>query len=203
MKPVFLAALLFFPIVSHASDLTQKVQETYRHTDQFRADFIQTTKVELLDREVREKGEIFFAKPESFLIHYLGPRERKYICNGKTLWIYRPREKEVEVYDNVGDILSREALVFLGGLGEMTKEFKVKIDAENGLTLIPKNSRSLFLKIFLVIDPATFLVSEVVLFPKTGNQSHYLFSSVRTNVPISPQAFEFHESGVRATYEAH
>ena len=163
--------------VAHASELIEKVQHAYQQTDQFQADFIQKTKIEVLDREVTEKGHMIFAKPGHFRIHYEGDRERVYVSDGKTLWISHPKEKEVETYKNQ-DILAKEALVFLGGLGEMTKEFRVS--ENNGLVLIPKSKQSPFTKIILTIDPKTSLVRGATLFPKSGNFSHYDFSHIQT-----------------------
>lgn len=199
----FILTFCFFPS-SYAAGLIDKVQETYRKTEQFRADFVQTTKIEVLDRVVEEKGELIFAKPGRFLIHYKGPRERKYISDGKTLWIHRPREKEVEVYEDLKDIVAREALAFLGGLGEMTKEFQVLEKEEVGayghtplLVLIPKRKSAPFTKLILKIDRASSLVQEATLFPKSGNESRYLFSEIRVNEPVPEKTFEFHESGTK------
>lgn len=199
MKRLILFSLFTFYLLpfAMAAGLVDKVQETYRKTEQFRADFVQKTKIEVLDREVEEKGELIFAKPGRFLIHYKGARERRYISDGKTLWIYHPREKEVEIYENLKDILSREALVFLGGLGEMTKEFKVKETESSQLELIPKRKNTAFSKIILKIDAGTHLVQEVTLFPNSGNKSHYLFSSVRVNEPVPESTFTFHETGAK------
>lgn len=202
MKKIFAAvvvvSLCVLPGLVWAGELAEKVQETYRGTESFRADFSQKTHVELLDREVEEAGELIFAKPGRFSIHYQGKRERRYLSDGKTLWIYHPREKEVEVVDNVQDVVAKEALVFLGGLGEMSKEFRVtEGKKDGGLVLTPKSKLSPFTKIRLKIDPVTSLVSEVVLFPKSGNQSHYLFSSVRVNEPVAEGTFVFKKAGVK------
>lgn len=201
MKRIIVSVIaVFFCAMSafvSAAGLAEKVQETYRNTESFRADFSQKTHVELLDREVEEAGELNFAKPGRFSIHYQGKRERQYLSNGKTLWIYHPREKEVEVIDDVQDVVAKEALVFLGGLGEMTQEFRVAEGKDGGLVLTPKSKSSPFTRLQLKIDPATFLVSEVVLFPKSGNQSRYIFSSARVNEPVAEGAFVFKKSGVK------
>lgn len=193
-----LSALLFWGTAG-AADLTQKVQETYRKTDQFRAEFVQETKVEILERTVTERGELIFAKPGKFIIHYKGPRERKFISDGKALWIYRPADREVEIYEKIDDLVSHEALVFLGGLGDMTKEFKVSETEGNRLLLLPKRQRAPFLRLVLTVDPNNFLVTAVEIFPKSGNESRYRFSSIRLNQPVPDTAFRFREEGVRAT----
>jgi outer membrane lipoprotein-sorting protein len=103
----------------------------------------------------------------------------------------------VEVIEDVQDVVSREALVFLGGLGEMTKEFKVAEGAANALTLVPKSKSSPFSKIVLTVDPADHLARGATLFPKSGNKSRYVFDFVRVNEPVADSKFRFSKSGVK------
>lgn len=191
--------VLLFGGPAFAGGLADKVQETYARTDTFAADFTQKTLIELLDRDVEEAGHLIFSKPGRFQIHYKGKNERQYISDGQTLWIYRPREKEVEVIERVQDTVSREALVFLGGLGEMQKEFKVTEPKEGGLVLnlVPRSKSSPFTKLSLTIDPETSLVSAVELFPKSGNRSRYEFKKVQSNQLVPGSTFQFKKSGVR------
>jgi outer membrane lipoprotein carrier protein len=183
-----------------AGGLADRVQAAYRKTDSFRADFTQQTKIEVLDRDVEESGELLFAKPGKFSIQYKGKNEREYLSDANTLWIYHPKDKEVEVIENVRDMVSKEALVFLGGLGEMTQEFKVSEGKDGRLTLVPKSKSAPFSKLELTIDPQTSLVSEADLFPKSGNKSRYVFSGVRTNESVPPGRFIFKKSGVKEIY---
>ncbi len=198
-RTTFLCLLILFsfPGPVWSGGLAGKVQETYRATEQFRADFAQKTAVEVLGRDVEERGEIFFAKPGRFLIHYQGDRERKYISDGKTLWIYYPREDEVEVYENLSEVVSREALVFLGGLGEMTREFKVQEKGKEELVLTPKNRRAPFSKVVLGIDPETHLAVRATIFSRTGNESRYEFSGTRANEPVPDSFFRFRDKKVK------
>ncbi len=170
-----------------AGTLADQVQQAYRKTKVLRAEFVQKTTVELLDRTVEEKGELVLARPNRFLIHYQGTKERKYLSDGKQLWIVRPREKEV--IENPDQAVSREALVFLSGLGEMEKEFRVSPGKAHSLILIPRSAQSPFKKIILGIDPETRLVREIELFPKSGNRSHYRFSKLRQEESVRDNLF--------------
>ena len=183
--------LVILTLVSpvQAADLVTEVQRAYQKNTQFRADFVQKTHIELLNKDVEEKGTMIFAKPSKFDIHYEGKQERRYICNGETLWIYHPKLQEVEVYSDVKDVLTREALSFLGGLGNMTQQFQVKVEPNSWLLLVPKNKKSPFKNIRLRIDPSSFLATEVVLSPRQGNESRYLLSRIQT--PNSAVDFEF------------
>ncbi|MBI4374477.1 MAG: outer membrane lipoprotein carrier protein LolA, partial [Deltaproteobacteria bacterium] len=90
--------LFFFFLIqssAYGGDLSQKVQEAYRNTPALEARFVQRTYVEILEKEVIEKGTLLLAKPGRFKISYEGKRERAYISDGKRLWIIHPGEKEV------------------------------------------------------------------------------------------------------------
>lgn len=183
-------------MTAEAGDLITSVQQAYQKNVQFQADFVQKTHIELLNKDVTEKGKMVFAKPESgkpgkFDIHYEGAQERRYICNGETLWIYHPKLQEVEVYSDVKEVLTREALSFLGGLGDMTRQFQVKVEPNSWLLLVPKNKKSPFKNIRLRIDPSSFLATEVVLSPRQGNESRYLLSRIQTPAINSAGDFEF------------
>ena len=178
---IFITGLFLFLSTSHASDLVQKVQQNYQKVQQFRAQFVQKTRVELLDRDIEEKGDLILAKPGRFIIHYQGDRERKYISNGKKLWIVYPHEKEVQVFDNLEDVVAREALIFLDGLGNMTQSFEVKEQKNHQLLLTPRNVKTPFKKLVLTISPDSSWVQEVILYPKSGNQTHYWFSHRQTS----------------------
>lgn len=177
--------LIFFLSIALAGDLASRVQEAYRQTDALRADFVQKTFVQLLEKEVEEHGTLLLAKPNRFVIHYQGPHERRYISDGKRLWILRPQEQEEVAFR---EAVGREALAFLSGLGEMDKEFQVTEQATGGearLSLVPRAPTSPFKKIVLQIDPATQLAREVFLFPKSGNRTHYIFSRLRKEDHVS------------------
>lgn len=180
MKIGLLGFLVFIaPSIVFGGELTARVQQAYRSTPALRADFVQKTYVQLLEKEVEERGSLVIATPNRFLIHYHGRQERKYISNGKKLWIVYPLEGEVETISNLSEVMSREALAFLNGLGEMEQEFRVT-EGNNPpvLTLVPRSGASPFRKIVLGINKS-FLADEVTLFPKSGNRSRYRFSHLR------------------------
>ena len=175
--------IFFFSALSslYASGLTEKVERVYREAKEFRADFVQKTKIEILDRQVEERGKLTFTKPGKFVIHYQGNRERKYVSDGKKLTIYYPQEKEVEAYHDLKGMISKEGLIFLDGLGEMTKIFQVTEKKPQSLVLIPRDPKTSFKRIVLEIDPQSYWVKEVILYPKSGNTTHYWFSKVEVS----------------------
>src|SRR5690606_35883412 len=98
-------------------NLAGRVQAAYEATRDLSMDFVQETYVEVLERKVKKRGRALFQKPGKFAISYEGKKGREYLCDGKTLWIYRNGDKQVEVYGVNNERVPAEALSFLGGLG--------------------------------------------------------------------------------------
>ncbi len=159
-------------------DLISRVKKVYQATPVLEAKFIQRTTVEVLEKEIVERGELVLERPGKFVIHYQGPHERRYTSDGKSLWLWRKGGERERV--PLTEAAQREALSFLTDLSEMERFFQVREVDATGLELIPKERGvSPFKKIRLLIDPHSGFVKGVTLFPKSGNLTRYEFSEIR------------------------
>lgn len=148
--------------------------------------------MEVLEKEIEERGSFLIAKPGRFLFHYQGKNERKYLSDGERLWIWRAVGRSWEEVGTISGMMSQEALTFLNGLGEMEKEFHVQEQSEEKvlrLLLKPRNLNSPFRRLVLVIDSDSYLAKEVFLFPKNGNRSHYLFLDLKREENLPDKVF--------------
>lgn len=194
--PFFLitAYCLFLTSSTLAADHVSRLQETYQNTESFQAHFVQETYITILDRNEKREGKLSISAGK-FRIDYLKPKTQAYIFNGKTLWIYTPKFKEVELYENAAERISQEALTFLGGLGKLREIFRIPSVKRKGstitFTLIPKDSSSHLKKIALIVDKKDYQVREATLWPKEGNRSHYTFSNLQTDPVLTDKVFTF------------
>lgn len=190
--------------------LAGKVQSAYESTKDLSMDFVQDTYVEVLERKVEKKGKAQFQKPGKFAILYEGKKGREYRCDGKTLWVYRNGDKQVEVYAVNDERVPAEALSFLGGLGNLTRDFAVETVDEkkwehlgakkgdlNWLELTPLKKRSQIQWLVMGFDPKTHLAQEVYFLTDSNNLSHYRFKKVEPNRGIPADAFEFSKPGIK------
>lgn len=200
----FIAAILFFLVLpAQAAGLDaviQNLKNTYRHADSWQADFTQSTYVELLGREITKNGEMFLKKPGKLKIVYKGAHAKMYLSNGRRLWIYTEGDSQAELYPNASAVLSREALGFLQGLGELEKTFWVtepkgsspmKDASLELVSLKPRDTSSSIKKIVLGVEAKTGIVRETVLTNVSGNKTHYVFKNVRLNSTLENSFFEF------------
>ena len=213
MSRLFAVVLLFLALPTQANatgagdfqTVLQNLKTTYQNAGSWQADFTQSTHVELLGRDVAKSGEMFLKKPGKLRIAYKGGKT--YISNNQRLWIYTEGDSQVEFYKNVSSVLSREALAFLQGLGELDRDFKVRpasSGTKNHLRLVeltPKAKNSPVQKIILGVS-ITGVVKETILFNASGNKTHYVFKNIRLNMPLADPLFEFTEKSLVWTTHA-
>lgn len=187
-----LLILFSFCQTAQASDLATQVEATYQGIKNLSVDFVQETQVPLMDMVLKKEGSFFLKAPDSFRISYQRPEKKEFISDGKILWVYRPDDKEVEVYQQAGEALDRESLLFLSGLEHLKKDYEIKTPTGDKaeLFLIPKANSS-FKKIHLRLDPYTHLLESLVLFPKNGNETHYRFFNYKLNEDFKKDFFQF------------
>ncbi|MDX1386113.1 MAG: outer membrane lipoprotein carrier protein LolA [bacterium] len=182
--------------------MAQKVQSSYEQTQDLKMTFVQETYVQLLEQTVTKKGVAFFKKPGKFAIRYGGSRGKFYLSDGKSLWIGKKGDAKIQTQKINDQEIPAEALSFLGGLGNLSKDFEVeavdpkkwkqfkrsKGDAQ-WLELTPLKKQSHIEWLVMGFDPTTFLAKEVYLYTDSGNLSHYRFSEVQANVGLPDQDF--------------
>ena len=190
--------------------LADKVQSSYEQTQDLKMDFVQDTYVEVLEQNVKKKGQAYFKKPGKFAIQYSGKRGREYISDGKKLWIFKKGDRQVQLYSLVHEQIPAEALSFLGGLGNLKRDFavetvdpkkeknlKIKKGDRKWLELTPLKKRSQIQWIVMGFDPQSYLAVEAYIFTESGNVSHYTFSSLVPNTNLSEDLFLFKKKGVK------
>ena len=209
---IFLTQFLRPVWADDAQVFAQKVQKFYETTQDATMDFYQDTYVDLLEKEVRKKGDAKFKKPGKFLIRYQGEHGRQYICNGVKLWVFESGDNQVQTLTLGEDTIPAEALSLLGGLGQLSKEFAVeevdpkkwdalKIKDRNALRwleLTPLKKRSTLDWMVMGFDKDSGLAREVFLYTDSGNLSHYAFDNIKLNVSLSDKDFEYQKGKAKA-----
>src|SRR5262249_16417506 len=121
------------------------------------------------------------------------------------LWIFETGDKSVSISDLAQEGIPPEALSFLGGLGNLKKDFVVEeVDPKKlselkrekttllWLELTPKEKRSSIRCLVMGFNPKSYLVEEMFLYNDSENLSHYLFDKITVNQGLSDKIFEYH-----------
>jgi len=135
------------------------------------ADFFQRSTIVAKKREMRADGRMYL-KPATtsealkFRFEYYRPTRQEVICDGRTLWVYLPENRQVIQSDveefldpQRHDPLRDKGVNFLQGLGRISKDFTITFgqqptDAEGNfiLELRPMRSSPMIQRLFITVS---------------------------------------------------
>lgn len=160
----------------------------------FEADFIQTSRLEALDINETASGHALFSHPGKMRWQYLAPEQHEIITNGTSLWIYRPREKQVMLGDATSFFQSGAGGAFLSDISLVRKNFAIELKTVTPdhveLTLTAKKELRDISSIVIQILKPDSLIQKVITYNTYKDSTLFEFSNIKFN-PIDPDTFEF------------
>ncbi|PIR25439.1 MAG: hypothetical protein COX62_03170 [Deltaproteobacteria bacterium CG_4_10_14_0_2_um_filter_43_8] len=170
-----------------------QIETFFREAKTLQAQFIQTTKVNILDRNIQRSGSIYLKQGGKLRIQYKKPYQKIYLSNGKYLWVLEPGNKSALNYSLAEGTLPKEALSFLNGLGNLRKEFQILKEEKNDetifLSLKPKRKNAGYKQLDFLFEKDHF-VQTLTIHNDSGNTSVYQFSQWKKNGLLSDHFFE-------------
>jgi outer membrane lipoprotein carrier protein len=183
----------------------EALERRYGALSDLHARFEQTTRSVALGASAgatqSASGSVWFAKPGRMRWAYDEPEPSLVVSDGETLWIYDPREREVQRLPVGEGFLSGAAIQFLLGEGEIRRSFRVEAEACDAtaaqLTLLPREPAS-YERLGIRADPRSGDVLETRIVDLLGNETRVRFSGIEANRKPSAGVFQFEvPEGVR------
>ncbi len=186
------------PASDCAAEIAKRVQTTYDGVTDLAASFEQQTRSAAFGQaggfDAPASGQVLFAKPGRMRWRYERPEPSEVVSNGKTLWIYDPAAREVQVLEVGEAFLSAAAIQFLLGSGRILDSFDVATadcgDSQVTLRLEPKEAAT-YERLELVVDAAKGRIVATRVFDLLGNVTDVRFSDLRFNQAPPASEFEF------------
>jgi outer membrane lipoprotein carrier protein len=184
-------------VASEIPDLkgvVDRLQKTYEQISGFQAEFHQKTFRQDGSLAVEARGTLSYQKPSQMRWDYNPPEEQQVIIDGKKLWIYYPKERQVLVQP-LAEGLPSTPLYLLAGVAEFEKEFEIswsppKEDGEGyHLQLKPKGEIPGVYQ--LVIDSKKYLISRMVSIDPIGYKTEWRFQRIQVAPSFSKDFFKF------------
>lgn len=141
-----------------------------------RADFFQRSTIAAKKKEYRAEGEMYLQSASShdalkFRFDYFRPTRQEVVCDGRTLWVYLPENRQViqsdvaEFFDPLRSTTgSGRGINFLQGLGRISKDFAILFnnpmnDAAGNfiLELTPQRSSATIRKLYITVNRESLL----------------------------------------------
>lgn len=210
MRLSFIATLLLFCFFvfaqnqnpandPEAAELLKNVSEKYRSYKNISADFRLLVvhpklKPEEDDRKYTDTltGKIILQQ-NKFKLEIKG---QEIICDGKNIWTYSPKDKEVQLnyFEETDDMLSPSKIFTLYKEGFLygVKEKKT-ISGKNAtvIEMSPSGKKLSYFKIDVTVEDATQQLLESKIYEKNGTRYIYKLSKQSPNAPTTNETFSF------------
>ena len=198
---IFVLPALFPKLASGIAlqEIIDRVQDVYKGTKDFKAEFIQESIIKSIDKTEISKGRIYFKNPGKLRWDYDIPAKQEIVTDGKTLWMYVAQDRQVMI-NKLSDVYqSNTSTFFLFGMGDLKRDFDIHLvgsdsnTVEEGyiLKLIPKEPQPNINELFLLIHKATFQVMETYFYDFYENFIRIKFRNSVINRGLSDSLFVF------------
>ncbi|MBT0651505.1 LolA family protein [Geomobilimonas luticola] len=205
------------------NDVIDTLEKSYRSLNDVTADFFQRSTLASSRREMRAEGQMFLKPPTSssplmFRFDYFRPLTQEIVCDGRTMWMYLPENRQVIQSDvsfffgpfSAGQY-SNQPVNFLQGMGRFSKDFLTVFSSQQQdmagnyvLELTPRRSSVTIAKMYLVIHREAVLayvqnnrdITRIINDPRRPEFAFPLLSSTVIDPKGNTTIMEF--SNVRA-----
>jgi outer membrane lipoprotein-sorting protein len=169
------------------------LEQRYGKAPSLQAAFVQTT-TSVLYGDDTQKGTVALERPDKMHWVFVGDG-REFICDGKTLWIWAPKDKQVLRFKDAGKEVSAAQAVLqsLHRVGELFQAEVVSSDPMKGhvLGLTPRpGDPPLFSKLTITLDPG-YGLRQVEVLDAQGTRTTLVFSNVVLGTDLPDDLFTF------------
>lgn len=194
------------PAAECGPEVTARVQARYDGIRSLRARFTQTAQNVAFGGDSGtaadpSHGRVEFAKPGRMRFEYETPEPSLVVSDGKTLWIYDPTAKEVQVLSVAEGFLSAAAIQFLLGAGRLEDSFEVsarRCGPERAELVLRPRAEASYERIDLVVETASGWIRETSVLDLLGNRTHLVFEGIEAGAAAPESRFRFEPpEGVR------
>jgi outer membrane lipoprotein carrier protein len=162
----------------------------------FRAKFFQESMLKAMMISDTAEGRLIVKRPGKMRWEYLIPDEQTIITDGKSMWIYRPADKQVMVGKAPEFFSGGKGAGFLSDIRQIRKSFDVQLQKSKSpdhfqLRLLPKSPTADLADVILSVNRSDFLVQQILTYNSYGDETRIEFSEYRFNQNPKDSLFTF------------
>jgi outer membrane lipoprotein carrier protein len=162
----------------------------------FHVKFFQESMLKAMMISDTAEGRLIVKRPGKMRWEYIIPDEQTIITNGKSLWIYRPADKQVMVGKAPQFFSGGKGAGFLSDIRQIRKSFDVQLQKSKSpdhfqLRLLPKSPTADLVDIILSVNRSDFLVQQVLTYNSYGDETRIQFSEYQFNQNPNDSLFTF------------
>jgi outer membrane lipoprotein carrier protein len=180
-------------------DVVRGLEGAYGRITDLKADFSQSAFNKSLNQTIPATGSVYLKKGGKLRWEYTQPTAQEIVSDGKTLWVYTPTLKQVNVAP-APEALAGPAGSFLVGLGKLREHFGVRFmnpaqprdgDGNVVLDLAPRQPLPTLARLVLSVDPRSWEVRRAVVYDQFENTVTMRFTKMAVNSGLPDSLFTF------------
>jgi outer membrane lipoprotein carrier protein len=180
-------------------DVISGLEGSYGRVNDLKAEFNQSAFNKSLNQTIPAAGSVYLKKGGKLRWEYTQPTAQEIVSDGKTLWVYTPTLKQVNVAP-APEALAGPAGSFLVGLGKLREHFGVRFmnpaspkdgDGNVVLDLAPKQPLPTLARLILSVDPRSWEVRKAVVYDQFENTVTMRFTKMALNSGLPDTLFTF------------
>jgi len=186
----------FLPAQQTPRTTIARLEKMLQSLDSFQTDFEQTQFSTSLSTPLKQKGKLYFKKPDMMRWEYEAPEPSIYVYKEGLFLSYFPEDNQLWRQKIPPEQYENEILGFLAGKARLAEKYIIEPSPFPGgdknsaqLKLIPKEEGE-NAYILLEIDQKSWMIRRAILFDWTGNKIEYGFGRIKTNPRLSKDLFE-------------
>ena len=179
------------------------LEKHYAQVSSMEATFTQEYRSRTTRQVKNGSGSLVFEKPKKMRWSYDTAPKKLFVYDGQ---FFIMAEYEDKVASRTKVVMQQDlvtALVFLTGKGHVTDHFETRVVAPSQyepdipvgdriiLEMLPKDDTETFAVMYLLLQPGSYAVSEVILYDLVGNRNRIAFDKTRYNQKVDPSQFTF------------
>lgn len=172
----------------------------------FSARFLQTSTLKAMEITDRASGRMFVKRPGMMRWEYAKPDLQTIVTDGRTLWIYRPEDRQVMIGKAPVFFGDGKGAGFLSDIQQIRRQFYVTLDnriveGNYRLKLFPITKTFDLSVVYLSIAVKTFDVVRIVTYNSYGDTTRIDLSRIRLQQTLDDTLFTFQiPAGVEVLY---
>jgi len=183
--------------ITEAQGYLSRTQKAYEQVTSLQAEFSQDSYLAALAAQEQSKGSVLFVKPGRMKWEYSEPEPQMFLIDGKTFWLYQPKDRQVIIDVTNEVLLSDLPVAFLMGIGALDKDFTLEHACRTSsgfiFRLVPKGAGqkdNQLAEFSLLVDGQDFLPRGGKTRDVGGNITALVLSRVKPNVSVADGTFE-------------
>lgn len=181
-------------LAATADEVVAKLQSRYGSIDSVSADFTQEVFLKGGAAARTYGGKVYFKKPGKMRWAYDNPGRDELVSNGARIWFYQGDLNQV-IEMAYGSDTAGLATDFLSGIGDLRKDFTVRLVKEKALyytlELTPSGKAGNLKAIRIDVDKKEHLVVKTSVTDPFGTRTEVSFRNIKVNTELKDTLFDF------------